>query len=687
MTMSITKSFATIACFVCRLSAVSANYLQEQTTELEGIVALRNSGDEEPGFETLMRGPLHEAFAEPIAWEPSSGLIVSREPPEDINELPPEYQPEVQDAIWISGYWGWDEDRNDFIWISGVLRVPPAGQRWVPGYWHAVDQGWQWVQGFWVDETVSTIEYLPSPPASLEIGPISPSPGSDYFYIPGHWSQASSNYRWNVGYWHALQEDFIWIPCHYVWTPRGCVFVDGYWDRRLPLRGLCFAPLSVSVATYSKPGWCYRPRVVLNSQAVLHNLFVQPTYCHYMFGDYYGVSTARRRIVPIHEHHQRRGACDPLLSFYTAYNARQGQDLIGWYSRMHSDLSRNPAKRPPQVWSPHDLHDRHLANATRSVGGLDPTRIAHSLEHLQQAVGQSRLSPASRDFKHDSVKNTEAIKSILKERQHAENANVHPTNADRVTQPMKSDIPSRDSRPSFSLPKIDPLRSVDVKPRSMSAPSKPKLADVPRSKGSTVSPRVLSNESFNSPSGEAMTRSSQKEIAKQPFSTRSLPNSPSVTQIQPTPRIENRPRIGPTLENRIDLRPKGTSVRGPTTQGGRLPSIVQEPRRSEFPFQGANIGTLEKRFEQFDKRGMKSAKPSDVDRVPNLSLPTQPQRRMQQPTQGQPERQLQKLPQIQLQRQGEVRQPNERAPSIKSQEPSRSASRPNVTGDRGKKPK
>lgn len=67
---------------------------------------------DDAGVETLTRGPLHEAFAEPVISDPAPGLIVAMEPPAEINEIAPEFRPAGYDAIWISGYWGWDEQRE-----------------------------------------------------------------------------------------------------------------------------------------------------------------------------------------------------------------------------------------------------------------------------------------------------------------------------------------------------------------------------------------------------------------------------------------------------------------------------------------------------------------------------------------------------------------------------------------------
>ena len=368
---------------------------------------------DDASVETLTRGPLHEAFAEPIISDPAPGLIVAMEPPAEINEIAPEFRPEGDDAIWISGYWGWDEQRQDFIWISGVYRVPPDGHQWVPGYWHPVSDGWQWVQGLWVEEVAESIVYLPPPPATIENGPSSPSPGSDYFYIPGNWSQSSSDYQWNAGYWHPLQDDFIWVPSHTVWTPRGYIFVNGYWDRRLPLRGICFAPVYIPRVTYSRPGWSLRPNVFLNSQAVLLNLFVQPGYNHYLFGDYYGLPSNRRNVIPAYVFHQRRGSYDPLLSFYTAYNGRQGQDLIRWYDNQHADLNRNPSKRPPQHWSPNHLN----TNDKTSQPNRELSNIAHTLDQVSKLQGGPRITPITASVKQDMLKRDVDRKRLAKDRE------------------------------------------------------------------------------------------------------------------------------------------------------------------------------------------------------------------------------------------------------------------------------
>lgn len=190
-------------------------------TDLESTAAIDTESEE--GVDYLTRGPLHEAFADPFAMDPKPNPVVNGEPPEPINEIPPEYQPQGKNVQWIPGYWSWDDERNDFLWVSGVWRDLPPDRRWVPGYWERAASGHRWVSGFWQQSGTRELAYYPDPPSSVERGPSAPSPGDDYFYIPGNWVYQSEDYQWQPGYWARSQPGWVWVPSQYYWTPRGCV--------------------------------------------------------------------------------------------------------------------------------------------------------------------------------------------------------------------------------------------------------------------------------------------------------------------------------------------------------------------------------------------------------------------------------------------------------------------------------
>jgi hypothetical protein len=91
--------------------------------------------DAEEGVQVLTRGPVHEAFAETVSFDPEPGIVVPKAPPVAIEEVPPEQRLEGANVAWIPGYWAWDDERKDFLWVSGIWRDLPPGRQWVPGYW------------------------------------------------------------------------------------------------------------------------------------------------------------------------------------------------------------------------------------------------------------------------------------------------------------------------------------------------------------------------------------------------------------------------------------------------------------------------------------------------------------------------------------------------------------------------
>jgi len=107
--------------------------------------------------EVQARGPIHEAFAQPGESTVKPGIVAPKTPPEALQEVPPDQKPEGDNVVWIPGYWTWDEDRNDFTWVSGFWRVAPAGRKWAPGYWNKAESGYQWVSGFWADANLNAL--------------------------------------------------------------------------------------------------------------------------------------------------------------------------------------------------------------------------------------------------------------------------------------------------------------------------------------------------------------------------------------------------------------------------------------------------------------------------------------------------------------------------------------------------
>ncbi|WP_235908325.1 hypothetical protein [Roseiconus nitratireducens] len=381
--------------------------------QLEGVDRRPDSGslDEsgEEGVEYLTRGPLHEAFANAYTSGPQPQPVTPKAPPEPIDEIPPSYQPEGKNVEWISGYWEWDEDRSDFIWISGVWRKVPPGQRWVPGYWEQADDGYRRVAGFWTSAASQSIEYLPAPPDPVEEGPSAPQPGDDYFYVPGHWDYQANDYRWTPGFWAQSQPDWIWSPAQYVWTPRGCVYRPGYWDYAIDRRGTLFTPVYYRQPIYTRPGFSYRPRYVLGSGLnLLVHLFFQPRYGRYYFGDYYG-GGYQSRLFPWVNYFGRGSYYDPIFSYYSVRSRGGQRNVIGWVNDRHSYYRSNERMRPP-----HDIaSQRQFLKNNPSVESdlLATTALAAPIEN--RVKGNS----SEGKFKELSRSQAESIRDQVRESQ------------------------------------------------------------------------------------------------------------------------------------------------------------------------------------------------------------------------------------------------------------------------------
>jgi WXXGXW repeat (2 copies) len=301
-----------------------------------------------PDTQVLARGPIHEAFASPIVFNPTPGVVTPKPPPSTvIEELPPAQRPQGANVEWIPGYWSWDDERADYIWISGIWRDVPPGRQWVPGYWSQAQNGFLWTSGFWAPTAANgQFNYLPAPPQSLENGPNVPQPGPDYSWLPGSWVWTQDRYAWQPGYWVQANPDWVWTPSSYVPTPSGYLYNDGYWDYSLQRRGLAFAPVAFGPSAYAQRSFAYSPTIALPVAGLLSSLFVRPSYGHYYFGDYYNAASRgpRSGYVPWFGLQQNRIGYDPIYASMSALNARQPE----WDRRIREDYRERLENRQPR---------------------------------------------------------------------------------------------------------------------------------------------------------------------------------------------------------------------------------------------------------------------------------------------------------------------------------------------------
>ena len=329
------------------------------------------------------RGPIHEAFAEPVAFDPTPGMVISKRPPALLHEVPPGQCPRGDDIRWIPGYWGWDDDRADFVWISGIWRNIPPGRQYVPGYWCEIQGRYQWISGFWQGDKVEVVQYLPMPPESHDLVTMGVPPQPDYIWIPGVWLWTSSGYTWRPGYWIAPRQDWVWVPDHYIWTPRGYVFVNGYWDYVIPQRGVLFAPVYLPPQGHSQSAFIYMPDVVVNVSLLIGKMFARPHYDHYYFGDYYDRSYFKSGIYPVVSYHNSRYGYDPNFAQYVAVQKTDHTIFTRNLRDEYHFRRDHPEARPPRTYT--DL--QRMAGR----GGVNP----HEAQYLTMAQPLSQAANRS----------------------------------------------------------------------------------------------------------------------------------------------------------------------------------------------------------------------------------------------------------------------------------------------------
>lgn len=405
-------------CFACLALCFSELTAQEpgKTPQIQppGQAAGAANPPVQEGVEVLARGPIHEAFASPTA-EPVPSQVVNKAPPKPIDEMPPAEKPSG-DAAWIGGYWAWDDDRHDYLWVSGIWRSPPPGKKWVAGYWKQDGQEHRWVPGFWTANAATTnnaelhtpqdqITYLPAPPTAPQTAPPGQAPNAESFYVPGHWEWRAAGYQtvgeaqefrpagyaWVPGYWAKVQPGYVWVAAHYTWTPTGYVYVAGYWDLAVANRGVIYAPVIIDPVVVG-PHFVYTPAYIVRDTVVIDNLWVRPCFGHYYFGDYYGGVYAgigfQSAFVYSSVHY------DPII----AYARYENRNVANW-NRLQIDLvfARNAGRAPlpPRTLVQQNVIVNNVTNVT-NVTNVNKTVVNNTnVNNTNVSKTTNMLAPAN----------------------------------------------------------------------------------------------------------------------------------------------------------------------------------------------------------------------------------------------------------------------------------------------------
>lgn len=500
------------------------------------------------GGEVLNRGPVHEAFANAVVYNPEPGPLVPKTPPGPIEELPPETKPEGAHVVWIPGYWAWDDERDDYIWVSGIWRDIPPGRVWVPGYWLTSEEGARWVAGYWGDsgKAQKQVEYIPeAPPPSLEVGPNIPAPSDEAIWVSGFWIWQGHRYIWSPGCWHTVRPDYVWVPASYIWTPHGFIFVGGYWDYVVARRGVVYAPVYFRTGYPFYPGWRYRPRSIISISVFNEPIFYRPRYAHYYFGDYYAPAYNNVGFQISFSFHSRGGGYDPLY----ARQCWDNRHNPGWernYRTSYEQHRTEAASRPAPVFLVHESRPD-----TRSERNNPAQSSTMWQNRTVQTTGQSGKpdkdkSSSNRPSRDESVKQSGPERIEHRNTDTPGSRSGSPSRNSVVTDKVQ-EIPQPDvennrgqrppQQPESAV--IDPEHANGTRRREIQNPETP----VPHTTSSTSNP-VRSQPSSENNRNQRSTKQPERSVT---------PSQPAVSNPVQTPRFQpesTRREIQPQTPNR-----------------------------------------------------------------------------------------------------------------------------------------
>ncbi len=545
----------------------------------------------EAEVEFLTRGPVHEAFAGTVSFDPEPGLIVQKEPPAAIEELPPDQRPAGDDVAWIPGYWAWDDERTDFLWISGIWRTLPPGRQWVPGYWGRTSRGVQWTSGYWADAQATEVEYLPEPPASVEAGPNIAAPTADHTWLPGSWIWQQNRYAWQPGYWAAGNSDWDWVPAHYMWSPRGYVFVDGYYDYSVDRRGIVFAPVYFNSRAYAQPGYTFSPSLAISTAVFGSHLFLRPNYGHYYFGDYYAAKYSSFGMSPWFSYQNSRQGYDPLYARQRWVN-RQNRD---WEQTVQSDFKHrrdDEQARPPHTW-----YDQRARQADTNRPIRDNAIVAESLKDLVSGKDRPRQLKSLDTLERTRfIERQQAVRQLSDQRQKLEQQGTDQSGP--RTAGERSDNRAKISpSPILSSPATrgegivaPPKRPETPRPDSKIEP----LPRKPRAGTGTLPPSVTVKPDTLPNAGQPKPRSERDSVIPRVTPKADLPNnlpksagtpaSPMPTvDPKPQPNVKPQPGIDPKTRPGVQPKPSGDPKLQPSADPKREPRVNPKPQPSVNP--------------------------------------------------------------------------------------------------------
>ena len=134
------------------------------TTVIEQPVAVRAAPPVVAAPAVVEPGPVVSVYVDPPLAQPPAVLVPWAPPPLLVQAPPP---PPFADAIWVGGYWAWQER---WVWSAGYWDRPPhPGYTWCEPYYEHRGGAVVFVNGFWAAPGVAFVAPAPTLHLSLSM--------------------------------------------------------------------------------------------------------------------------------------------------------------------------------------------------------------------------------------------------------------------------------------------------------------------------------------------------------------------------------------------------------------------------------------------------------------------------------------------------------------------------------------
>jgi hypothetical protein len=133
--------------------------------------------------------------------------------------------------FWVAGHWRWDGHRH--VWAGGRWLASRPNEVWMRDHWEHRGAEWFFHPGHWLKlgQEPGAVAVVAPPPPAYRVETVPQPPGSDVFWVSGHWRWDGGTHVWVPGLWETRRAQEVWVPAQWVRHGHEWRYLDGHWRR------------------------------------------------------------------------------------------------------------------------------------------------------------------------------------------------------------------------------------------------------------------------------------------------------------------------------------------------------------------------------------------------------------------------------------------------------------------------